>query len=135
MNVLYSPQQPAAELIWCLYDKLGWAEFLKLSAAELGMAMAQSWFVIYAYENGELIGTGRVVSDGVINAYICGVGVHPDFRGKGIGREIMRILVEQCEGQGLHIQFFCEQEPVPYYEKLGFQVFAAGMTRTGKGPQ
>jgi len=127
MNILYSTEAPSADQLWDLYDALGWAAFLKLSAEQLLLAMQQSGHVIYAYHNGQLIGTGRAVSDGVINAYLCGLGVHPDHRGRGIGSEISRRLVEHCRGNNLHIQFFCKEELVPFYVSLGFEVFAVGM--------
>jgi len=126
-DIVYSTVTPAAEDIWDLYNALGWAEFLKLSAKELHLAMQQSWFAVYAYQGERLVGTGRVVSDGAINAYLCGLGVHQDHRNKGIGTEISRRLVEHCRTRNLHIQFFCEERLVPYYSAMGFKVFAVGM--------
>ena len=35
----------------------------------------QSWYVIYAFKEQQLIGMGRVISDGVITGIICGVRV------------------------------------------------------------
>ena len=48
---------------------------------------------------GELVGFARAISDGVSNAYVSNVAVLPDWRGRGIGREIVRRLVEG-EGKG-----------------------------------
>jgi ribosomal protein S18 acetylase RimI-like enzyme len=45
-----------------------------------------------------IIGMGRAISDGVSDAYIQDVTVHPDLRGKGIGKAIIRKLVEQLQG-------------------------------------
>lgn len=127
MKIRYSTEIPAKEELFALYDSLDWNSFLQLDANQLLTAMKQSWYVIYAYDGNRLIGTGRVVSDGVISAYLCGLGVHPDYRHKGIGTEISRRLVTQCKISNLHVQFFCEEELVPYYEKMGFEVFAIGM--------
>jgi len=93
--------------------------------------MEQSFFSIYVYNDGLLIATGRVVSDGVINAYICGIGVLPEFRRLGIGREIIERLKENCLANDLHLQFFCEGHLSGYYEKLGFEKFAEGMKLRG----
>ncbi len=110
-----------------LYQRLGWTDFLQLDAEQLAQAMEQSWYVVYAYDQDRLVGTGRVISDGVINAYLCGLGVEPEYRKRGIGTEISERLVRRCRQHGLHIQFFCEEQMVPFYEQRGFSRFAFGM--------
>ncbi|MFD0681504.1 MULTISPECIES: GNAT family N-acetyltransferase [unclassified Paenibacillus] len=90
-------------------------------------ALVQSWHVICAYNQERLIGKGRIVSDGVINAYICGLVVHPDYQNQGIGSEMIRKLVEKGRESKLHIQLLCTEENIPYYNKLGFEGFAIGM--------
>ena len=126
MDLTYTAQLPTEADLHKFYEAL-WNDFLKLSPQQLLTAMKQSFYSIYVYAGGELVATGRVVSDGVINAYICGVGVLPEHRGKGIGTEIMDRLKAHCLSQGLHVQFFCEEELVPFYEKIGFAKFACGM--------
>lgn len=115
--------------LYGLYRRLGWAEFLQLDAEQLARAMEGSWYVLYAYAGDRLIGTGRIVSDGVINAYLCGLGVDPEYRNQGIGTQIMEQLIERCLQSNLHVQFFCEEHLVPFYEQLGFAKFAMGMKR------
>jgi GNAT superfamily N-acetyltransferase len=121
VNIIYSTELADKENLFELYECLDWNSFLQLDGDQLLLAMKQSWYVLYVYDDDKLIGTGRVVSDGVINAYICGLGVHPEYRHKGIGTEIMRRLVEQCESSSLHFQFFCEEHLVPFYENMGFK--------------
>nr|WP_026010873.1 GNAT family N-acetyltransferase [Paenibacillus sp. OSY-SE] len=127
MNIRYTDEVPSPDQIYCLYDCFGWNEFLKLSKVQLHQAMVQSWSVISAYDEDALIGTGRIISDGVMNAYLCGLVVHPDYQGQGIGSEIVRQLVEKSRQKNLHVELFCTEELTNYYEKLGFDVFAAGM--------
>ena len=111
-----------------LYDELGWHPFSK---EQLLKAMAKSWYVIYAYEERQLVGTGRIVSDGAINAYLCGLGVLLNYRNQGIGKEISMRLIEGCKAQGLYVQFFCEGHLVPFYKNMGCDVFAVGMKYSG----
>ena len=113
--------------LYILYESMGWNAFLKLNERQLNQAMKRSWLVIYAYEGENLVGTGRIISDGTINAYLCGLGVLSAYRNQGIGTQISRKLVEACKKNNLHIQFFCEKHLVPYYEKQGFVEFAVGM--------
>ena len=127
MKIKYSNQIPNAEELYRLYDFDGWNDFLKLPKEDLHRAMIQSWLIISAYDEDRLIGPGRVISDGVINGYICGLIVHPDYRRKGIGTEIMRKLVEECQKANIHIELFSEHHNASYYEKVGFKEFAIGL--------
>ena len=81
MEIRYESELPTAEEIYELYEHLQWNIYLGLSQEKLLEAMQQSYFAIYAYHEDQLIGTGRIISDGIINAYLCGLGVHPDYRG------------------------------------------------------
>ncbi len=127
MEIRYTTKLTEEEDIYSLYDGLRWNDFLKLDKGQLVKAMEQSYYVIYAYIGEKLIGTGRVISDGVTNAYLCGLGVAEEYRSKGIGTEVSKRLVEHCKRNNLHIQFFCEEKLVSYYKKMGFEVFAVGM--------
>lgn len=127
MDLVYTSELPTKEDLYELYDHLGWNGFTKLSPERLLEAMKQSWYSIYVYSGKKLIGTGRVVSDGISNAYMCGLGVNTDYRNRGIGTEIVRRLVQRCSKSNLHIQFLCEEHLVRYYEKMGFEKFGAGM--------
>ncbi|MFD0870763.1 acetyltransferase [Chlamydia abortus] len=127
MNFLYTEVIPSQNEIYKLYDCFGWNDYLKLSKESLHQAMLQSWCVISAYHEDELVGTGRLVSDGVLSAYLCGLAVHPDYQQMGIGSEIVRRLVSKGQHQNLHIELFCEEKLLNFYEKLGFAVFASGM--------
>lgn len=124
MAIVYRMSLICDDDIKKLYDELGWHQFSK---TQLIQAMSKSWKVIYAYEGTQLVGTGRIVSDGAINAYMCGLGVLPKFRNRGIGTEISKQLMSFCKAQGLQIQFFCEEHLVPYYKNMGCDVFAVGM--------
>lgn len=126
-GIRYSTEISDNHMLFELYERLNWNSFLKLNEEQLIVAMQQSWYTVYAFDNNFLIGTGRVISDGIINGYLCGLGVLPQYRKRGIGTEISRLLVEECQKNNLHIQFFCEEKLVTYYEKMGFKSFAIGM--------
>ena len=48
-----------------------------------------------------IIGMGRAISDGVSDAYIQDVTVHQDWRGKGLGKAIIRQLMQNLKDAGL----------------------------------
>ena len=115
--------------ICSLYESLGWKKFLDIDNFSLEKAMKNSLLVIYAYESDKLVGTGRIISDGIINAYICGIGVDPNYQNLGIGSEILSRLVTKCKKSKLHIQLICEEELVGYYNSKGFKKFAVAMKK------
>ncbi|EGL17555.1 MULTISPECIES: GNAT family N-acetyltransferase [unclassified Paenibacillus] len=133
MNIVYSDEIPSGEAIYDLYEQFGWNEFLKLSARQLHDTMRGSWYVASAYDGGRLIGTGRVVSDGVMTAFLCGLAVHPDYQKKGIGSELMKRLIQRCITRQLHMELFCSDPKIGYYERFGFEVFASGMKYRKEG--
>ncbi len=110
-----------------LYEKLGWNDYLKLSEDKMTKAMNGSLFCIYVYDGNLLVGTGRVISDGIINAYICGIGVLPSHRNLGIGSEIISRLSGYCRDKGLHVQLVCESDLVQMYKKFGYEEFAVAL--------
>lgn len=127
MELRYTTGFPEKEDLYGLYENLGWNDFLNLSPERLLIAMKQSWYSIYVYSGSKLIATGRIVSDGIINAYLCGLGVDSHFRNRGIGTEISKRLMMHCLKNNLHIQLFCEESLVSYYKKMGLEKFAIGM--------
>ncbi|EJS67461.1 N-acetyltransferase [Bacillus wiedmannii] len=111
-----------------LYESLGWNS-LKLTVNELEQMCKQSWYVIYAFKEQQLIGMGRVISDGVITGVICGVCVLPKYQSIGIGKEIVERLIQHCEQNKVIPQLMCVERLQSYYESIGFEVFSIGMTK------
>lgn len=122
----YEERVPEMEQIYRLYENDGWNDFLKLPKETLHKAMKQSWMVVSVYDGERLIGTGRLISDGVINAYLCGLIVDPAFRSKGVGKEMVRMMAERCTEAKLYLQLLAEEDKAGYYEKLGFEMFTLG---------
>lgn len=109
------------------YDAMGWSEVIGRTEEELHGAMRGSWRVLCAFAGGGLVGMGRIVSDGHLNAYLCGLGVLPEYRGRGIGAELAARLLRACRASGLSPQLLCGERLAAYYRELGFEVFAVGM--------
>ncbi len=130
MNYEYSENEKKHGDLYSLYKSLGGQEFLEIDGIALQTAMEKSFYVIYVYAGNKLIGTGRVISDGIINAYICGIGVDKDYRSRRIGSEILNRLVKKCKASKLHIQLICEEHLISYYESKGFSTFAVAMKKT-----
>ncbi len=78
-----------------------------------------SYKVVTAWDRDQIIGAGRLISDGLCYGWVHDLGVLPDFRKKGIARKVMKELMNGDEDLlfGLTSSF----EAVEFYYKLGFK--------------
>ncbi len=112
---------PDAVVFQRLYDSTGWAGGLQRETEFYARALAGSWAQCAAYAGGELVGFGRVISDGVLHAFITEMIVSPSWQGRGLGAQLLDRLVQHCLQQGLRdIQLFCAEGKQGFYEKGGF---------------
>jgi len=111
-----------------LYESLGWNS-LKLTVNDLERMCKQSWYAVYAFDEQKLVGMGRVISDDVITAIICGVCVLPSYQSQGIGKEILNRIINHCEQKKVIPQLMCVESLESYYKDLGFKKFSIGMTK------
>ncbi|MCX6690161.1 MAG: GNAT family N-acetyltransferase [Methanoregula sp.] len=78
--------------------------------------------VAFDTTTGHAIGMGRVISDGVSDAYIQDLVVQPAYRDRGIGVQILTLLVEHCKKAGLTwIGLIAEPDSEAFYTSLGFE--------------
>lgn len=82
-------------------------------------------WVVSAWEGAELVGLARAISDGVTAAYVHSVMVDERWRRRGIGRELMRRLMDG-RGQQLSWRLHAREGAADFYRALGF-VEATGM--------
>jgi len=78
----------------------------------------QSSLVLTAHYRGELVGIARVLTDGVLNSYLCDLAVAPDVQRLGVGRALINQVLEHCEGTELVLRD--SDISSGFYERLGF---------------
>lgn len=105
-----------------LRKSVGWSEIEKSQA---GIGISNSAFVIAAASGGKTVGMARVVSDGGYVALICDVIVMPDFQGKGIGKTMMRKVMDYIagsikEGQSVMVNLMAVKGRETFYNQFGF---------------
>lgn len=119
--VEYRPEAPEAAAFVGLFSATGWDPEGRLTVDGAREALARSWYAVSAYDRDRLVGTGRIVGDGLIHALLADVIVDPEYRGRGIGEAIVRRLVEECRRAGIFdTQLFAAPGVRPFYERLGF---------------
>ena len=116
-------------------DNVNWDELSHLyliaplgqkSAPDLKLSFSNSMFKCFVYDSGKLIAAGRALADGIDCSYICDVAVHPDYQGKGLGKQVVTKLVEFSRDHR-KIILYAAIGKEPFYLKLGFKRMATAM--------
>lgn len=75
--------------------------------------------------SGKAIGMGRLISDGISDAYIQDLVVLPKYRDRGIGRQLVKVLLDHCLSKGiLWIGLIAEPEQDGFYSNMGFKTMS-----------
>lgn len=96
-----------------------------LSDQQLKLALERSIVTFCAYDNGKPIGMGRIVGDGAVICYIQELVVHPQYQGHGIGKALMKKLIDYVENLRLDntemmLCLMCAKGRERFYEHCGF---------------
>lgn len=88
--------------IMALYQCTSWLDGAETEETVKKMFL-NSYAVASAYdkETGKLIGFFRALSDGVGDAYMVDLIVHPSYRKKGIGKALVKLLSSFLKEQGI----------------------------------
>ncbi|MFZ3052224.1 MAG: GNAT family N-acetyltransferase [Sulfuricurvum sp.] len=93
---------------------------------DLKIVFSNSMYKCFVYDGTILIGVGRAIADGVDVSYLCDVAVHPEYQRCGIGKQIVRKLLEFSTGYN-KILLFASMGKEPFYSKLGFDKMTTAM--------
>ena len=83
--------------------------------------------VIARDADGRIVGTARILSDGVCNAYLVDVWTFSEFRRRGIARRMIETLIEPLRGQHVYLQ--ADPDNIECYRRLGFREQPTGMSK------
>ncbi len=113
---------------------LDWPEVSRLYEVSFGYRLPPdslerifmaSHTVCTAHDGNRLCGAVYAISDGVLDATIHGLAVHPDYQGRGIATRMMKEIVQKLGS--LAILLTTEPEYVDYYRQMGFRRHRATM--------
>ncbi len=100
-----------------LSEESYWAKGRSRETVEKLVREAQ--LVVGLYDGERQIGFCRVVTDEVVIAYLADVYIHPDYRARGLGVELVREAVE--DGPYSNIRWILGTDDAhSLYEKFGF---------------
>ena len=120
-KIEYRAGKPETVEFFQLFETSGWNEEYKANISDLKKVLDNSWYIVSAYEGGKLVGTGRMITDGLLHAMIFDMIVDPVYQGTGIGAEILKMLVDECKKHEIRdVQLFSAKGKAGFYEKYGF---------------
>lgn len=104
-----------------LYKITGWWKD-SCSSEQVSKLISGSFCFLTVWNEENLVGFGRVISDGFNDAYIQDVFVNENFRKQGIAGNIISKLIDYCKNKNINwIALIAAPGSVSVYEKSGFK--------------
>ena len=102
-----------------LFLSVGWSS--GAYPGKLTVAMKNSGAVFTAWDNDKLVGLLNALDDGIMTAYLHYLLIKPDYQGKGIGKELVRLVSERYKDY-LRIVLIAYNKEVGFYKNCGFEI-------------
>lgn len=123
MNIEYRTQKdlPCGEL-YRLFLAVGWAKeetTTQVMLDNFNIGFINSTFVFSAWNEKQLVGCVRVLSDLHFRSIILDLAVLPEYQNKGIGSELVRRCISACDSSEWLVQTDTAKD---FYIKNGFKV-------------
>lgn len=71
-------------------------------------------------DTGQVIGYITMLTDGVLSAFIPNIEVLPAYKGRGIGSELFRRMLDKLAGIP-NIDLMCDEGVKPFYARFGMR--------------
>jgi ribosomal protein S18 acetylase RimI-like enzyme len=106
-----------------LYKSAGWwKENYDSSQIQSLIKGSYAFAIIVDKKTGKAIGMGRIISDGISDAYIQDLVILKEYRDLGIGKQLVKFLIDFCKSKGLiWIGLIAEPNQDEFYKQLGFK--------------
>ncbi len=118
-NIAIKPEDIAA-----LRASVGWDQRLeKIKTAASGV-----YYRCGCFADGMLIGYIEAISDGVDDAYLRNLTVHPHHQGHGIASTLLTMAKERIREDGIKmVNLLFDPKLLPFYRKAGFKIVCGGL--------
>jgi GNAT superfamily N-acetyltransferase len=109
------------EQLWRMYQGEWWSRGRKLEDIRRVVEHSDLIFAFCDPETGQLVAFARVLTDFVYKAFIFDVIVERRRRELGLGRMLLDAITAHPALLFVeHMELYCRDEMVPFYEKWGF---------------
>lgn len=106
--VAFGEEHLSAVLRLC--EAEGWPSFPTDPARAVRALTAPGVVTVVAVEDGEVVGFAQMLTDGELQAYLCGVAVATAARGRGIGRKLIEDAFVRSGAQRVDLLALDESE-------------------------
>ena len=84
-----------------------------------------SYAVIFVFDNQNLIGCGRMLSDGLRQSALYDIALDPKYQGLGVGKELVQRLMQKTPD--CNFMLYASPGKEDFYKKLNFKRLKTGM--------
>jgi ribosomal protein S18 acetylase RimI-like enzyme len=107
-----------------LREAVGWDR----SEGIYGQVLKRQYAYYTVHIDSRLVGYLSVLSDGVADAFLLDLMVHPDYQRIGIGSSLVQRAVSDIKQEGIRcVQVTFDDRLEPFYKKCGFHIFKGGI--------
>jgi GNAT superfamily N-acetyltransferase len=122
IDLLHSPTAAQIGAVARLYRETGWWPDAEVHPESVRALVEGSTLFCVANDAGQIVGMGRVISDGVSDAYLQDIAVTTERRGEGIATRIVAALVDLTRKRGIDwIGLIAKGGATGVYARCGFQ--------------
>lgn len=123
MDITYSSEHcPNDSELKELFSTVEWQVSRHID--RLSAAMYKYDNLITAWDGARLVGLVCSLDDGAVTAYINYLIVHPDYQRMGIGKELMRRILNEYR-DFMRVELIADAGATEFYDKLNFDAINA----------
>lgn len=116
--------QLRAEDIAALRKAVGW----DAREDKLKKIIGYTYLTGACYDGDRLVGFVDVISDGVDDALVRNLLVHPHYRNRGIALTLLEVIIKKIREDNIKtVNVLFEPELTELYRKAGFRIIGGGM--------
>jgi N-acetylglutamate synthase-like GNAT family acetyltransferase len=104
-----------------VFALLGNSYWAAARSKEIIIKSIENSFCFGVYHKDKQIGFARMITDYATYAYLCDVIIDEDYRGQGIGKELVGYILDRPELEDVRSLWLSTNDAHKLYEKYGFE--------------
>jgi ribosomal protein S18 acetylase RimI-like enzyme len=107
-----------------LCDAVGWSR-RPLRRVRKALQHSLLWVGLWRHDPRlpRLVGFARCTGDGIVDATVWDVAVHPRYQGAGLGKQLIHYVLDQLRQRGVdRVTLFADPHVVGFYEAQGWEL-------------
>ncbi len=123
LRYVQNPELDAAAVA-ALRTRVGW----DARKEQLARIIGSTYMTAACFDGNSLVGIVDVISDGIDDAFIRNLIIHPDYHRKGIALKLLAMVLDKLKADQIKtINVLFEPELTDLYRKAGFRIVKGGI--------